>query len=164
MARITYRKSDGYTVEGLCQSANDHLVSAMHLFMCHGPQTYDSAGYLSHLGVELLLKAALLDRTEEFPNEHNLKQLIRRLQATGFALGLSSARSEALELLDSFSELRYPEPEGLSPIGDESWATVYDLYEWLLVQLPASLGQAIQQINHAEKSGRLLLQKPVSEG
>src|SRR5436190_23698313 len=65
-----FLRSDGYTERDLLQSATDHLASARRLFE-GGPRCFDSAGYLSHLGIELILKAFLLHRDGEFPGEHS---------------------------------------------------------------------------------------------
>jgi hypothetical protein len=52
--RKMFSRSDGYTEQDLLQSATDHLASARRLFE-GGPRCFDSAGYLSHLGIELIL-------------------------------------------------------------------------------------------------------------
>jgi HEPN domain-containing protein len=74
-----YRRSHGYTERDLLHSATDHLASARRLFES-GPRCFDSAGYLSHLGIELILKAFLLNRTDAFPNDHSLARLLSLLR------------------------------------------------------------------------------------
>ena len=54
-----YTKEDGFSTQELLHYARGHLASAKVLFE-RSPDCYDSAGYLSHLGIELTLKALLL--------------------------------------------------------------------------------------------------------
>ncbi len=73
-----FTKKDGYNEKELLQYAIDHLKSARVLFEKHY-DLYDSAGYLSHLGIEMILKAMLLNRKGEFPGVHKLKFLFESL-------------------------------------------------------------------------------------
>jgi HEPN domain-containing protein len=155
-----FSRSDGYTERDLLQSATDHLASARRLFE-GGPRCFDSAGYLSHLGIELILKAFLLHRNGEFPDEHSLKALARRLAPL-----VEPLHDDTITLLDRFNELRYPLPpqkrvENYGEIGDEDWGGVHVLMMELLTLLPSDLRRAYDEINDNEKSGRVLMQKPI---
>ncbi len=55
------------------------MRSALVLFDA-SPYCLDSAGYLSHLSIELLLKVLLLAVKGEFPATHSVQQLFRDLQ------------------------------------------------------------------------------------
>jgi len=81
------------------------------------PYCYDSAGYLAHLAVELLMKALLLELTGSFPREHSVRRLGKRLETLGATFHPNAGR--ILELLDEFNELRYPRPAPEVEIGDD---------------------------------------------
>jgi hypothetical protein len=71
------------TESDLIQYSVDHLEAAEKLYELSSRWTWQylhSAGFLSHLSIELLLKACLLHLEEVFPAEHDLKRLFRRLQ------------------------------------------------------------------------------------
>ena len=61
--RGEFTAADGYTTRDLVTYARDHMASARVLFQ-KSFHCYDSAGYLSHLGIELPLKAFLSRSTE----------------------------------------------------------------------------------------------------
>jgi hypothetical protein len=70
MGRRVFTKDQGYRLIDLLHAASDHLFAANVLFSAgdffavigildvavEAPRCLDSAGYLSHLGIELLLK------------------------------------------------------------------------------------------------------------
>ncbi len=55
-----FKRQDGFPELELFHAAADHLASARALFELH-PRAYNSAGYLSRLGIELLMKALILN-------------------------------------------------------------------------------------------------------
>ena len=69
-----FRLSDGFQPAELIRYGVDHLRAAERLF-AGSPLFDDSAGYLAHLGIELLLKSMLLHADGRFPEEHRLQQL-----------------------------------------------------------------------------------------
>jgi HEPN domain-containing protein len=69
-----FSRQDGFSELGLLHAAADYLGSAKLLFD-RSPRCFDSAGYLCHLGIELVLKAMLLNICNEFPNDHSLTKL-----------------------------------------------------------------------------------------
>jgi len=124
-----------------------------------GPQTLDSGGYLAHLGIELTLKAFLLHSTGEFPDEHNLERLYELVTGAGVSFPSESFLG-MLRQVNSFWELRYPNPAGSPPIGSLDWGAVHHLFGTVRERLPAELNRAIDQIDHTRKGGRILLDRP----
>ncbi len=90
-----FTRADGYSPDDLLHFARDHLASAKVLsersFEC-----YDSAGHLSHLGIELMLKALLLYAAGEFPATHDLSALLRGIAAEYPELDLCTADKELI--------------------------------------------------------------------
>jgi hypothetical protein len=86
-----FTQEQGYRPIDLLHAATDHLFAANVLFSSsdfflavgmldvdfEAPRCLDSAGYLSHLGLELLLKAFLLLVTGSFRDDHSLANLLR---------------------------------------------------------------------------------------
>ena len=157
-----YPKKDGWSVEELCHSANDHMVAAMHLFDTKNPQVQDSAGFLAHLAIELLLKAGLLHQKGKFPNEHDLARLRGHLAKVNCPIDLSAEHNAAFDRISSFHKLRYHDPAGLPTIGHPDREVTHKLYLFLVAKLPVPLSQAIADIDHTRKSGRRLYRKPES--
>ena len=153
-----FTSEQGYRPRDLLHASIDHLDAAQILFE-HGPRTLDSAGYLSHLGIELLLKALLLDRNDRFPSTHDLHDLLSKVEESGALLDLSAEHLETVALLDQFSSLRYPLLGGSPPIGSEHWRPIHLLRREIILQSPA-LKAALSDINPTEKFGRVLLRKP----
>jgi HEPN domain-containing protein len=151
-----YRRSDGFDERDLLHAAVDHLASARRLFE-GGPRCYDSAGYLCHVGIELILKAFLLHSDDEFPGWHSLAELLRKS-----SLGLDAALHQTIALLDGFAELRYPtpEPQGVE-IGVTDWGDIHVLYITLVQLMPPDLRSAYDEIDYGEKVGRIVMWKPV---
>ena len=135
------------------------MVAAMLLFDTKNPQVQDSAGFLTHLGIELLLKAALMHQRARFPNEHNLGSLRAHLSDAGCVIDLSSADASAFDRISAFHKLRYHDPKGLPEIGHPYREFIHNLYLTLLKKLPERLSQAIANIDHTQKSGRRLHRK-----
>ncbi len=73
MAR-RFTQKDGLLPEDLVHCGLDHLAAAEALFATNASH-FDSAGYLAHIGVELLLKGWHLQVFGEFEGIHNLHTL-----------------------------------------------------------------------------------------
>lgn len=71
-----FTTADGLLPVDLAHCGLDHLTAAQRLFNSD-PSHYDSAGYLAHIGVELLLKGWLLETTGRFEAIHNLGEIGR---------------------------------------------------------------------------------------
>ncbi|MFI5352163.1 MAG: HEPN domain-containing protein [Candidatus Binatales bacterium] len=145
--------------QDLLQAAMDHLRSAKVLFDRH-PCCYDSAGYLTHLGLELIFKAWLLDEVGRFDAEHSLKVLRESIQSAGIELSLRQDHVELLNKLDDFGALRYPGLNKSPSIGNRDWEHTEVLLEWIFGRMPSALQECIRSIDATRKSGRILLKKP----
>jgi HEPN domain-containing protein len=153
-----YRAGDGFSVQTLMHAANDHLVAARVLFESSRSQVLDSAGYLAHLGIELALKAGLLHVAGSFPNEHNLGNLAAELRGHIPSFEVAPPYHETFELVSEFTELRYPGLE-MAEVGSLHGDDVEALFGHLLDKLPPDLRRAVQQIDHTNKGGRILLER-----
>ena len=100
--RGEFTAADGYTTRDLVTYTRDHMASARVLFQ-KSFDCYDSAGYLSHLGIELPLKAFLLHHTGRFPGEHDLGCLLRLVQEHDPTITLSDAEQGILSQEDTFN-------------------------------------------------------------
>lgn len=154
-----YLQEHGWSVDDLCHAANDHMVAALQLFDSKNPQVQDSAGFLAHLAIELLLKAALLTQTGKFPNTHELTTLRSHLAEADQTVELSAGHDAAFDRISSFHDLRYHDPSGLPEIGHPDRETLHHLFLELVTNLPTQVSQAIENIDHTEKSGRSLVRK-----
>src|SRR5206468_7238910 len=117
--RKVYTTAEGFLTRDLLHFAWGHLASAKALFE-KSPDCYDSAGYLSHIGVELLLKAVLLHRSGSFPNEHDLPTVLRLVRES-HDIVLSTTQEDSLRRLYQFEAIRYPAPAQRVEIGSEDW-------------------------------------------
>jgi len=123
------------------------------------PRCVDSAGYLSHLGLELLLKAFLLLVTGEFRDDHSLANLLRALEADGAKVNLSEEHAATIKQLDEFYNLRYPQPAGSPSVGDLAWTAIHSLFSALAEQLPEDLRRELFKLDRTKKFGRVLMRK-----
>ena len=155
-----YSKADGYSAAELICAAQDHMDSAGVLFVTSFV-CFDSAGYLSHLSIELAAKAGLLERDGKFPNSHDLKDLFSLLkEACG--LSLTDAEARVVEKLNEFGLLRYPE-EITPEIGNEDFPDVEHTF-WQLVLCIPELKDYLDERDPHRKSGRILMIKKKDEG
>jgi HEPN domain-containing protein len=115
-----FTRQNGYSELELLHSATDHLGSARVLFD-RSPRCYDSAGYLCHLGIELVLKAIILNKCNEFPNEHSLVELSKSIERQSVKLNYGTDHKDTISMLEGFYELRYPKPSNPIEIGDDDW-------------------------------------------
>jgi HEPN domain-containing protein len=155
----TFTKAD-CTESDLVQYSVDHLEAAEELYKLSSRwrwQYLHSAGYLSHLGVELLLKACLLHFDGEFPAEHDLRRLFRRLRRGGVRLSEQSRRW--LSHLNRCNELRYPDTGTGPDVDVNHWKRTDALFEELRNQIPEEIRKEI--ISHKRyranvKSGKAI--------
>lgn len=131
----------------LIQYSLDHLRAAEKLYELSGRFTWQylhSATYLSHLGIELLLKACILHLDGEFPAEHNIKILIRRLHKAGVALSKNSGKW--LEYINRGFGLRYPNYKSGTEVDISHWELTKALFEELRRCIPEEIQKQI--VNH----------------
>ena len=151
-----FRISDGFKPSDLLKSAIDHLRSANLLFD-RNPICFDSAGYLSHLGLELILKSILLSKTEEFPAIHDLKKLYEMANKSGYKLEKDD--EGILDKINQFYYLRYASPKEPVEIGDEDWQLVENAANSLLLYFPEETLKELYSTDYYEKGGRILMKK-----
>lgn len=155
--RKEYRAEDGFQTLDLLHASRDHFISSEKLFKLGEIEYLDSAGYLAHLSVELLLKAFLLHKTGAFPETHSLKGLIGQVVVHFPAAkqkGVNYGYRSILISLDRFYELRYPN-RGKSPgVSKGDFEAIEMLYEQLKGAMPEPLQEEFQSISKTEKYGR----------
>jgi len=138
----------------------DHLEAAEKLYelsSCFTWQYLHSAAFLSHLSIELLLKACLLYLEDEFPAEHDLKQLFKRLRKKGFEL--SDQNKKWLNYLNHCNELRYPNPESKLEVDLNHWKQTKALFEELRMNVPKEIQTIIvthERYSSNVKSGKTI--------
>ena len=154
--KIVFKASDGFKSDDLLKYAIDHLRSANLLFDRH-PICFDSGGYLSHLGLELILKSILLNKHGEFPAIHNLKKLYDIAKKSGFEL--KKTEEEMLMKVNQFYDLRYANPKKPIEIGDEDWKTIESAANSLLSNFPEETLKELYATDYYEKGGRILMRK-----
>lgn len=156
-----YKAEDGYRVADLLIGSADHLSAARALYEDDCPEHLDSAGYLAHLGVELLLKAFLLHRNSSFPETHGLADLCGMVAADTPAVKMRKSDSPYRDLvlsLDKCYELRYPNPKGNQGISRGDWKAVKLLVDRLREALPKELTEVFDHPERREKFGRTVTQ------
>lgn len=153
-----FLKSDGYTTKDLIHYGLDHIASSLKLFEFE-PRTYDSAGYLAHIGIELYLKALMLNDLEHFINEHKFSKLYVKKNMPYSFFEISKENKKIFNILDQFSELRYPKPAQIIEIGSEDAVSIKNLSEEIAGKFPEKLKKEYESIDHTEKGGRVLMQK-----
>lgn len=174
MPRRVFTEKQGYRAIDLLHAASDHLFSANVLFSISGffravgildvdveaPRCLDSAGYLSHLGIELLLKTFLLRLTGNFRDFHSLTSLLRTLEANGVKFGLNEEQFATVKQLDEWYHLRYPQTTASPSVGDLDWPGIHSLFSALVERLPEDLQRDLMNLDRTKKFGRVLMRKP----
>jgi len=90
-----YKKIDGFTEKDLLQFGYGHIEAAIALFKDE-PVFLDSAGYLAHLGTEVVLKAMHFFAFGEFKNCHNLYTLYDELKQQNRAFEIDQTNVDFL--------------------------------------------------------------------
>lgn len=148
-------KDNEYNVEDLLQYGFDHINSGKILLCGKAVNCYDSGGYLIHLGIELVLKACLLDKLKAFDNTHRLKKLTDQL-----GLLLTEDQKNTLAKLQRYYDLRYPQPNGNVSLGPSDWGKIESLINIIVHQFTPSVNNAWDSIDRLKKGGRTLLVYP----
>jgi HEPN domain-containing protein len=158
-----YTRQDGFSELSLLHAAADHLGSAKALFE-RNPRCFDSAGYLCHLGAELVLKAMLLEICDEFPNEHSLIKLSELIQKQNTKMNYDKHHLYTVTMLDGFNDLRYPNPSGPIEVGDDDWEKIENLFDFLIFMLPERIQDEFKKLDHSVKDDRILMKKRKKKG
>lgn len=157
MARVKYFKAtQGYSCEELLHAAADHLFAAGVLYRS-GVRCLDSAGYLAHLGVELILKAVLLDLEGQFPGTHDIEELYRRAVTLDADFRLDHPSESVLEALNKYQNLRYPRPGNMPGVAAGDREAVNRLVEQIKARMPNVLVEMLTSPSEAVKSGRSII-------
>lgn len=157
----TFSTKDGLIPGDFLHAALDHIAAAEVLF-ASDPSHYDSAGYLAHIGVELLLKAWLLGAAGQFEGIHNLHALYVRLSREHGAPNLAAEQTSILEMLDQFEHLRYPNPLQPTEIGESDWTDIESLVGFLYEAMPTAILEAMEKAEFGRKGGRVLMEKKIA--
>jgi len=149
------------TVSDLIQYSVDHLKTAEKLYELSGCRTWEylhSAAFLSHLGIELLLKACLLHFEDEFPAVHDLKLLFRQLRKKG--INLSDQNKKWLNYLNNCNTLRYPDLATRTEVDINHWEKTKALFEELRANVPVEIQKQIvsdeRYRSNLKKSGKTI--------
>ena len=156
----TFAKEDGVEAGDLLHCGEDHLSAAELLFSA-SPSFYDSAGYLAHMGIELLLKSWLLEAAGKFLGIHRLSELWDTLMESHGAPALTENESKLLTKLDQFETLRYPNRKAPTEVGTEDWEMVDAFSKKLRGLMPQSIEIPAAADNLVRKSGRVLMKKKI---
>lgn len=141
MAKPSYSNADGYSPVDLVDYAADHFTAAMSLFGDQKGGHYDSAAYLGHLAIELLLKAWHLYELGTFPAVHRLQSLWDGLAERGVLSATTNQQRERIRVFDQFAEARYPNPDNPIEINESTRTLLWDLFTEIIQQMPAEAAQ-----------------------
>lgn len=153
-----YTLDQGYQPVDLLTYARGHLRAAEVLFG-FDPHCFDSAGYIAHLSIELLIKAATLNAAGHFSGGPDLFKLLEEAPTAGVLLGVSPAEKGTLFLLYRFQEGRYPMPKDPVQIGNPDLSPIQHLGDHFLEQLDPPLRDGFLNRDPLQKGGRILMGK-----
>jgi HEPN domain-containing protein len=148
------------TESDLIQYSVDHLKTAEKLYELSGRWTWEylhSASFLSHLGIELLLKACILHFEDQFPTVHDLKRLFRQLHKNG--IKLSDQNKKWLNYLNNCNGLRYPDLSSRTEVDINDWGKTKALFEELRKNVPVEIQRQIvthERYRSNVKSGKTI--------
>lgn len=144
----------------LIQYSVDHLKTAEKLYELSGRWTWEylhSAAFLSHLSIELLLKACLLHYDNEFPAIHDLKRLNGMLRKKG--INISDQNKKWLNYLNGCNALRYPNETARTEVDVNQWKKTKTLFEELRTKVPSEIQKQIithERYRSNVKSGKTI--------
>ncbi len=155
-----YTKEEGYLESDLLHFGYDHIDTALFLINEKDPNRYDSAGYILHLGFELILKAWHLHAFSFFKDTHKLEDLINKLRQNGYKIEFKEREAKTIKIINKFYNLRYPRRvEGPIEIGADMFDDIQSILESLWQQLPKELIEVYNKIDPLRKGGRVLMEK-----
>ncbi len=161
---MAYTEKDGYSIEDLLHFGYGHVDAARALFR-GDPAFLDSAGYLVHLGVELVLKAWHLAWFGQFDNTHDLIELFAVLKKKDAALDIGTDNEDFLTELDKFYLLRYPRRKaGAVEVGSDQLEPLDALLDALWKAMPKELVERYEKLDRTKKGGRVLMKRKIEAG
>ena len=146
------KRCDGYDERALLMSAADHLEAVDRLMPC-GFRVLDSAGFLAHLVVELMLKAYLLHRVDSFPKTHDLAHLLTECDAEGLELDLEQTETEFLTRLNRFKDLRYPNTNDPVSVSSEDFEVLDQIVKRIASQYPGDPQTVLKNLFSPDPDG-----------
>lgn len=152
--------SKEYLSEDLLQAGLHHLEAAEYLLK-GSPELFDSAGYLAHIGIELMIKAWILHKTSKFPGIHSLSDLIDKLKELDSSLSFIKKEEETIAYLSKFEKLRYPNRTSPTEIGSEDIDQINMIADTLWQKMPDNLIDEYQKLPSNKKGGRVFMERPV---
>lgn len=158
MARREYTIADGILVEDLLHYGLDHISTAEHLFK-KSASYYDGAGYLTHMGFELLLKAWLLHQIGRFPATHKLVELLELIRNVNPSFQFTKAAGKTIAYLELYEELRYPNRRLPIEVGSDQWPAIASVRNELWRQMPNEFRAIVESIDPLKKGGRVLMER-----
>ncbi len=150
------------TESDLIQYSVDHLKAAEKLYELSGRWSWEylhSAAFLSHLAIELLLKACLLHSIKEFPPTHDLKRLFALLRKNDNNIDISSQNKKWLKYLNGCNALRYPNKSIKTEVDINQSKKTRALFEELRGKLPDEIKKLIvthERYRSNVKSGKTI--------
>ena len=125
-----------------------------------GPARRKARAVVGRLCIELLLKALLLHRTDQFPATHDLARLRRLLEHAAPEIKFTDEGRSVLSRINKFFSLRYPAPGGAEPLGTEDVIPLRNLADALVAAFPPQLHQEFAA--KLKKGERVLWRKPIN--
>ena len=161
MAKMkTYTTADGLAVGDLLHFGLDY-ISAAETLLSSNARHFDAAGYLAHIGFELLLKAWHLHLHGHFKATHSLSELWDAIRASADIPKMSPEHSKTFRALNAFADLRYPNLLNPIEIGSDDVLAIQDLAEAILISMPQEMHDIIDSLVPTQKAGRILMQRRI---
>lgn len=167
--------TEHYLSSQLLHLGRDHFYCGLSLLKGDGIQevnyefnnsvipvvVFDSGAYLIHLGIELILKAMILEKQGFFNDIHLLKSLIKHFDF----LDNEQCLLDTLFEIDEYYYSRYGKNKNNNPveIGNDNIKNYITLFHTILSNMPLSLQKDYNNLNPFKKAGRVLMQKPISK-
>ena len=159
--------TDDATTRDLLLYGRDHIKAAIAPAKTNDASLYDSAAFLYHLGLEMILKTILLHESGAFQDEHKLVVLagnINNRKNNLIPINLMSEYSE----LDQFWNIKYPSRKTPIETGDEDFIKFEKMinatWELVAVDVRDSIFQhensELFSSKVIEKGGRILMERP----
>ena len=108
------------------------------------------------------MKAMLLNKCNEFCNEHSLVKLVDFIEKQNVQLNYGRNHEDTIRVLDGFYELRYPRTVDPIEIGDDDWERIENLFEFLVLMLPKKIQKELKKMSHSSKGNRILMRRKKS--
>ncbi|AEG00873.1 HEPN domain-containing protein [Methylomonas methanica] len=160
--------TDDATTRDLLLYGRDHIKAAITLAKTNDASLYDSAAFLYHLGLEMILKTILLHESGKFQDEHKLVVLAENINKYKNGL-ISNGLMTKYDALDQFWNIKYPNRKIPVEIGDDDFIEFENMinatWELVAVDVRESIFQHEESkffdTEVVEKGGRILMERPI---